>query len=336
MENTTTVAAKVEHRVTGPTRSAHEEEFIVTADQPRYASAVDTQAFGAYRINRDPGDDRPLYRFTSRITADGASGFRAEPGRYHIYSGWFCPWAQRTIIQRALNGLEDVVSVSYVDNARDGRGWGFREKYGPDPVNGFALLRGAYDATEPGFDGHVSVPTLWDRESTRVVSNDFIGIGIDLATQFRRWSNGAVTYPEELRPEIEELDSWLKPTVNHGVHLAAGSGAEALAARPRLHESFTELDSRLRGRRYLLGSRLTEADVRLWVSLVRYDASQAGEQPGLYPLPHYPALWAYARDLYQQPAFRESTDFTTFTVPGASVSDWESEHDRISLAGAAV
>jgi putative glutathione S-transferase len=97
-----------------------------------------------------------------------------------------------------------------------------------------------------------------------------------------------------------------------------------------------KLNRRLSARRYLLGSRLTEADVRLWVSLVRYDASKAGRQPGLHPLPHYPALWAYARDLYQQPAFRDTTDFTTFTVPGAPVADWESEHDRAALAGATV
>ena len=129
----------------------------------RYASPVDTETYGAYRINRVPGDERPLYRFTGRVTADGSSGFRAEPGRYHIYAGWFCPWAQRTTIERALHGLEDVVSVSYVDDARDGRGWAFREHHGADPVNGFELLRDAYNATEPDFDGHVSVPTLWDR-----------------------------------------------------------------------------------------------------------------------------------------------------------------------------
>ena len=294
----------------------------VMTEPVRYASAVDMQTYGPYRINRDPSDPRPLYRFTGRLTADGSSGWRAEPGRYHLYSGWFCPWAQRTLIQRALNGLEDVVSVSYVDNARDARGWGFRETYGPDPVNGFTLLRDAYELTEPGFDGHVSVPTLWDRETGRIVSNDFIGIGIDLATQFGEWSNGAETYPEELRADIEELDAWLKPAVNHGVHLAVGSGDDALAARAKVDEAFTALDGRLTSRRYLLGSRLTEADVRLWVSLVRYDASKAGLLAGLRPLTAYASLWGYARDLYQQPAFRDTTDFTTFTVPGVTLSDW--------------
>jgi putative glutathione S-transferase len=251
----------------------------------RYASPVDVAAYDEYRIVQRPGDTRPLYRFAGRISADGSSGYRAEPGRYHIYAGWFCPWAHRTTIQRALNGLEDVISVSYVDNARDGRGWAFREAKGPDPVNGFALLREAYEATEPGFDGHISVPTLWDRETGRIVSNDFRLIGIDLATQFGQWSNGADTYPEDLRDQIEELDSWLSP---------AG-----------LPEAFRELNQRVGGSRYLLGDRLTEADVRLWVHLVRY-------APGLSD---YPCLEEYVRELYELPAFKQTTDFTSFSRP---------------------
>lgn len=116
----------------------------------RFASPVDVATYGEYRVKRD--DTRPLYRFTGRITADGSTGFAAEPGRYHIYAGWFCPWTQRTTIERALHGLQDVVGVSYVDDDRDSRGWAFREKYGPDPVNGFGLLRAAYEAAEPGFE----------------------------------------------------------------------------------------------------------------------------------------------------------------------------------------
>lgn len=289
-----------------------------------YASPVDTATYGEYRIVRAPGDDRPLYRFTGRITADGSSGFKAEPGRYHIYAGWFCPWAQRTTIQVALNGLEDVVSVSYVDGARDARGWAFRETYGPDPVNGFLLLRDAYDATEPDFDGHVSVPTLWDRETGRIVANDFTAIGIDLATQFGEWSNAADTYPEELRPQLDELDRWLAPAVNRGVNAAASDPA----ARDALLAAFAELDSRLAGQRYLLGERLTEADVRLYVTLARYDAgANAARQinPGLT---EYPNLWAYARDLYQQPAFRQTTDFAAFTREGATLPDWDAESQR--------
>src|ERR1700735_1824090 len=137
---------------------------------PEYASPVDYAAYGQYGAGRgfDPGKafQRPRYPFRGRITANGSSGFRAEPGRYHLYISWACPWAQRTAIVRKLQGLEEVVSLSAVDPIRDGRGWAFREGpgYSLDPVNGFALLREAYDATEPGYDGHISVPLLWDRE----------------------------------------------------------------------------------------------------------------------------------------------------------------------------
>src|ERR1700735_414386 len=133
---------------------------------PEYASPVDYAAYGQYGAGRgfDPGKafQRPRYPFRGRITADGSSGFRAEPGRYHLYISWACPWAQRTAIVRKLQGLEEVVSLS-----------------AGDPVSGFALLREAYDATEPGYDGHISVPVLWDRASHRIVSNNFPDITID-------------------------------------------------------------------------------------------------------------------------------------------------------------
>ncbi|MBL7498635.1 glutathione S-transferase C-terminal domain-containing protein [Frankia sp. CNm7] len=284
---------------------------------PVYASPTDVQTYGAYTIRRDPGDTRPLYRFTGRITADGSSGHRAEPGRYHIYSGWFCPWAHRVTLQIALNGLEDVVSVSYVDNSRDARGWAFREANGPDPVNGFALLREAYEVTEPGFDGHVSVPTLWDRETGRVLSNDYVSMGIDLATQFGQWSTGAATYPEHLRAEIDELDVWIGPEVNRGVHRAAHDEE----VRAALLDAFARLDGHLADARFLVGGQLTEADLRLWVSLVRY-RGRAHDLDRLPPLSDYPNLWAYARRLYRLRAFQETTDFTTFTDPAAVLPGW--------------
>ncbi len=303
--------------------------------EARYASPVDTETYGEYRIRRAEGDDRPLYRFSSRITADGSSGLRAEPGRYHIYSGWFCPWAQRVAIQLALNGLEDVVSISYVDDRRDARGWAFRESRGPDPVNGFVLLRDAYEATEPGFDGHVSVPTLWDRDTGVVVSNEYVGIGIDLATQFGAWSNGFDSYPEALRDEIDALDRWIGPAVNRGAHVAGGTGPEASAARASLLDAFAELEARLRDRRYLLGAEITEADVRLWVTLVRYDATANASRRIDGGLDQHPTLWAYARDLYQHPAFRDTTDFSSFGARDGARADWDEPHDRAVLGGVA-
>ena len=280
-----------------------------------FASPVDIARFGEYRITQTPDDPRPLYRFEGRISTDGSTPFAAEAGRYHIYSGWFCPWAQRVTIAHALAGLEDVISVSYVDGARDARGWAFRSSHGPDPVNGFTLLREAYEATEPGFDGHVSVPTLWDRVTGKVVSNQFRTIGIDLATQFGALATAVIdTYPADLADEIEELDEWIGPNVNRGVNAVGGEGAAAADARAVLLDTFRQLDERLSTRRFLLGDRLTEADIRLFVTLVRYDQTVNADRTINRGLAEYPQLWAYARDLYSIPAFRDTTDFTSFSA----------------------
>ena len=145
-------------------------------------------------------------------------------------------------------------------------------------------------------------------------------------------SNGADTYPTDLRAEIAELDAWLGLVVNQGVNVAAGTGDASAVARDDLREAFADLDSLLHNRRYLVGAQLTEADVRLWVSLVRYDAaSNAGGRIGA-SLDEFPSLWDYARDLYQQPAFTATTDFTSFTSPAATVPDWNAPHDRVALA----
>jgi glutathione S-transferase/putative glutathione S-transferase len=328
--------------------------MTTTHDVPRYASPVDYTAHGHYGPGRGfkPGQsfNRPVYRFQGRITADGSSGYQAEPGRYHLYVAWGCPWAQRTAIVRKLKGLDDIVSLSYVDDVRDGRGWAFREGRGPDPVNGFAFLAEAYEATEPGYDGHVSVPTLWDRRTRRIVSNNFPDITIDLGTQFERWADTNVDlYPVDLRPEIDELNVHVYQDVNNGTYQVAGATTEAdyERLRQRLITAFGELDERLADRRYLFGDRLTEADVRLWPTLARFDL---GYNPvgkiSPRPLTSYPNLWAYARDLYQRPAFRDTTDFSAIamfaTGPKPSFfnespwrirvepvhADWDSPHHR--------
>jgi putative glutathione S-transferase len=289
------------------------------------ASPVDVERFGEYRITRQPQDQRPLYRFEGRISTDGTTPFTPEAGRYHVYSGWFCPWAQRVTIVHALAGLDDIVSVSYVDGARDARGWGFRGETGPDPINGFTLLREAYDLTEPHFDGHISVPTLWDRTTGTVASNQFKTIGIDLATRFGALAQPRLeTYPAELAAEIEALDAWLGPLVNQGANRAATDAT----ARDALHGAFTELDARLAGDRFLLGERLTEADIRLFVTLVRFDAGVNADGAAGRRVDSYPNLWAYARDLYRTPGFRETTRFESFIRAGATLPEWDSPVDR--------
>jgi putative glutathione S-transferase len=275
------------------------------------AGPVDVARYGEYRT-------RPELSFFGRITEEGE--FTARPFRYHVYGGWFCPWSHRVAITRELAGLHDLVTMSYVDGDRDGRGWAFRERYGPDPVNGFTLLREAYEATDENFTGHVAVPTLWDRFTCRVVSNECTGIGIDLATRFRHLAADPVdTYPAALRDRIDRLDRWLRPAVSEGVGAAARGSRPA---RQRLLEAFEMLDARLAHADYLVGGVLTEADVRLWVTLARYDAGPNARRtinPGLHVYPH---LWRYARALLRIPAFRDTTDFAAFTAPGAYLPDW--------------
>ena len=252
---------------------------MTTTRQASGASPVDFTTFGDYGgfkpkkaaapAGSKPGEFvRAAYPFQGRITADGSSGYQAEPGRYHLYISWACPWAHRSAIVRELLGLTDVISLSAVDPVRDGRGWAFRagEGYGLDPVNGFALLRDAYEATEPGYEGHVSVPVLWDRKTSRIVSNNFPDITIDLATQFGAWANPAYDlYPEHLRPQIDELNDLVYATVNNGVYRSGfattqESYHEAVSA---LFATLDLLEARLSEHRYLLGAAITEADVRL-------------------------------------------------------------------------
>ncbi len=290
------------------------------AASPRYASPVDFDAYGQYGAGRgfDQGQafQRPRYPFRGRITADGSSGYRAEPGRYHLYISWGCPWAQRTAIVRKLKGLEDVVSLSYVDDQRDGRGWAFRARRGPDPVNGFTLLAQAYEATEPGFPGHISVPVLWDRQTAAIVSNNFPDITIDLGTQFGAWGDPSVDlYPAALRGEIDALNERIYETVNDGTYRVAGATTQQdyEQLRGRVTGTLEYLEERLSARRYLFDPAVTEADVRLWPTLARFDL---GYNPmakiSARRLVDFPVLWAYARDLYQRPAFRETTEFSSF------------------------
>ena len=321
------------------------------------ASPADFLEYGDYSVKSPVRDDgafvRPLYPFQGRITADGSSGFPAQAGRYHLYVSLACPWAHRSVIVRGLLGLEDVVSLSVVDPVRDGRGWAFRDGagHGPDPVNGFTLLREAYEATEPGYDGHISVPVLWDRETSQIVSNNFPDITIDLGTQFGAWAApGIDLYPQPLRAEIDALNDRVYASVNDGVYRCGFAGTQEAydAAVAALFATLDELEERLDDRRYLFGEQITEADVRLWVTLARFDSVYVTHfKANIRRLVDYPNLWAYSRDLYQHPAFGPSTDFdhikrhyyTTHPhlnpqriVPAGPVLDWSEPHHRDKLA----
>jgi putative glutathione S-transferase len=328
----------------------------VTATTP-VASPVDFEEFGPYTVKAPPRTDgsfqRPVYPFQGRITADGSSGYPAEPGRYHLYVSLACPWAHRSVIVRRLLGLEDVISLSVVDPVRDGRGWAFREGpgYTPDPVNGFTLLREAYEATEPGYDGHMSVPVLWDKATSKIVSNNFPDITIDLGTQFGAWAKpGVDLYPERLRPAIDELNERVYLNINNGVYRCGFATSQRAydEAVTSLFGLLDELEQRLGGSRYLFGGELTEADVRLWVTLARFDPVYVTHfKCNIRRLVDYPNLWGYARDLYQQPAFGQTTNFDHIKrhyylthphlnpsriIPAGPVLDWNAPHHRESLS----
>lgn len=282
----------------------------------RYASPIDAFTYGEYRITAttEPGPRRR--RFDGRV---GSQRFRAEPGRYHLYAGWFCPRSHRATIVRALHGLADVVSVSYVHGLRDARGWAFREPTGPDPVSGFTLLRQAYEAGEVGYAGPVTVPVLWDRATGRIVTNDPDTIDVDLATAFATWAMpGADTYPVAHRPEIDEANRHVQALGQLITRAVYQQGA-----RTELRSALRDLDRRLAGRRYLVGERLTLADVRLWVLLVRYDVGANATGAAGPPLASFADLWTYARGLYAHPAFRTTTDFSSFAAPLTPLPEWD-------------
>jgi glutathionyl-hydroquinone reductase len=212
---------------------------------------------------------------------------------------------------------------------------------------GFAASQEAYEATEPGYDGHISVPVLWDRETSRIVSNNFPDITIDLGTQFGAYANGACDlYPERLRPEIDAINAVVYENVNNGVYRSGMATTQAAYhdAVTRLFATLDDLEERLADQRYLCGETITEADVRLWVTLARFDAVYYSHfKVNLRRLTDYPNLWAYARDLYALPAFRDTTDFgqikrhyftthpfinPTRIVPDGPLLDWNAPHGR--------
>lgn len=292
---------------------------------------------------------RQEYTIRDRITADGSSGFRAEPGRYHLYVSLACPWAHRAIIARRLLGLESVISMSVVDPIRDERGWAFRDGpgYSSDPVNGFSFLSEAYLKTDPNYTGRYTVPCLWDRTTERLVTNNYPDITIDFETEFTAYSDPAVVlYPESLRAEIDAVNAVVYEDVNNGVYKCGFAATQAAydEAFGALFARLDWLEDRLARQRFLVGGRITEADIRLFTTLARFDAVYHGHfKCNLRRLVDYPNLWSYARDLYQRPGFGDTVNFDhikrhyymthdqlnpTHIVPLGPAVDWNAPHGR--------
>ncbi|SEE37563.1 putative glutathione S-transferase [Rhizobiales bacterium GAS188] len=274
----------------------------------------DTRATRGRFVRRDSG-------FRNFITPDGApgasgrGGFAAEPGRYHLYVSLACPWAHRTLIFRALKGLETAIGVSVVNWLMAEDGWTFEEGPGviPDVVNGVRYLHQLYSRADPAYSGRVTVPVLWDKASGMIVNNEsseiirmlnqaFDGVGAEPGDY----------YPQDLRPQIDALNARIYDTVNNGVYksgFAATQDAYEEAVAP-LFETLDWLELHLATNRYLCGDRITEADWRLFTTLIRFDCVYHGHfKCNVRRIIDYPNLWGYTRELYQWPKVAPTVDF---------------------------
>jgi putative glutathione S-transferase len=282
---------------------------------------------------------RPESKFRNWVTADGtpgptgAGGFRAAPGRYHLYVSRACPWAHRTLILRSLKGLEDIVGLSVVHWHLGREGWTFEPAEGvvADSANGARLLREIYLKSDPRCTSRVTVPVLWDRERGVIASNE----SADIVRMFNSAFDGVGAragdyYPVELRDEIDALNERIYRTLNNGVYRAGFASTQKAyeEAFVQVFETLDWLEARLSAQRYLAGNRLTEADWRLFTTLVRFDAVYYGHfKCNLRRVVDYPNLWAYARELYQWPGVAATVDF------GHIKRHYYGSHEKLNPSG---
>jgi putative glutathione S-transferase len=259
--------------------------------------------------------------FRNWVTPDGTpgptgrGGFEAEPGRYHLYVSLACPWAHRTLIVRALKKLEDVISVSVVHWHMGEQGWQFREGEGctVDHIAGAGCLHEIYTRAVSNYSGRVTVPVLWDRKTGTIVSNESSEILRMLNSAFDAWGDaGLDLYPEALRPDIDAVNERIYHSVNNGVYKCGfATSQEAYEdAFEALFGSLAWLEDLLSGQRYLTGARITEADWRLFTTMVRFDPVYFGHfKCNRYRLVDLPNLWGHTRELFQTPGVAGTVDF---------------------------
>jgi glutathionyl-hydroquinone reductase len=261
-----------------------------------WQSAPLTQSGGAGEFVRQTST------FRNQITADGSSGFKAEPGRYHLYVSRACPWCHRTMLYRVLKRLEGLITISFVEPLMLEQGWTFAQ---PDPLTGARFMYEVYQQADPLFTGRATVPVLWDKTTHGIVNNESSDIIRMLNSEFDDITHELTNfYPDALANEIDEINSRVYDSINNGVY-RAGFATNQAAYEVAVRQVFAGLDwveERLSEHRYLLGDLVTEADWRLFPTLVRFDAVYNGHfKCNVRRLVDYPATWAYTRELYQTP-----------------------------------
>jgi len=304
---------------------------------------------------KDGAFARIASKFRDRITKDGSSGFRAEPGRYHLYVAYNCPWAHRTLIWLALKGLNNAISVSHAIPGLREQGWTFEANPNfpdckPDTVNSFRYMHQAYSATEPRYTGKVTVPTLWDKKTKRIINNESSEIIRMFNSEFVGIvGNDLDLYPAPLRAEIDRMNDFVYDNINNGVYRAgfATSQASYEAAYDALFAALDEIEARLGRQRYLVGRQLTEADWRLFPTLLRFDVAYFSLfKCNKKRIADYPNLANYTRELYHVPGIAETVKpryyvlgyysikklNPTGVLPKGTPANFDLPHDRSRLA----
>jgi glutathionyl-hydroquinone reductase len=322
---------------------------VVVTDTKATSSGSGSYVSSGGEFNRDQR------YIPDRITVDGRDGWPVSPGRYRLVISRACPWASRAVIVRRLLGLESALSMAVAGPTHDERSWTFDlDPDGRDPVLGMERLQEAFFARYPGYDRGITVPAIVDVPSGQVVTNDYPQITLDMSLEWAAHHRpGAPSlYPPSLRAEIDAVNEVVFTDVNNGVYRCGFAGSQSAyeAAHSRLFSRLDWLSARLSEQRYLVGDTITEADVRLFTTLVRFDPVYHGHfKCNRQKLTEMPVLWAYARDLFQTPGFGDTVDFDhikrhyyevhrdinpTGIVPaGPDLSGWLTPHGREALGG---
>ncbi len=305
-------------------------------------------------VGRDGSFVRPELGFRDRVTRDGSSGFKAEAGRYYLVTAPSCPWAHRTVLMRKLKGLEDAIPILQSDLPK-GQGWAYSRGFDDlRPVDGVFHVHQVYSAARPDFTGRATVPVLWDRETRTIVNNESSEIIRMLNSEFDEFGNRALDlYPAALRSAIDETNAFVYDAINNGVYRCGFARTQEAYEQSfrKLFAALDRLEERLSRQRYLVGERFTEADLRLFPTLVRFDAVYYSHfKCNLRRIADYHHLSNYTRDIYQMPGVAETVDIPRIKlgyyggmrnlnpsgiIPLGPELDFSAPHDRGRLAKAA-